>query len=86
MTHQVELELTNTYVDLVITGPGIQGPPGPAGPGGGGGGGASALVDLTDVEAVNRVDGSVLIYDAAAAKFKADNLTTKLTLTDGGAF
>lgn len=49
-------------------------------------GGVANLADLQDVTAVNRVDGSVLTYDATSAKFVADSLTTKLTLTDGGNF
>ena len=34
----------------------------------------------------HRIDGSVLIYDATAAKFVADDVNTKITLTDGGNF
>lgn len=48
--------------------------------------GAAYLDDLLDVDAVSRVDGSVLIYDEASAKFVADSLNTRLTLTDGGNF
>lgn len=48
--------------------------------------GVRNLVDLDDVLAANRVEGSVLSYDASSAKFVADSLTTKLTLTDGGNF
>lgn len=44
------------------------------------------LQDLTDVVAAGRVDGSVLIYDAATAKFVANDINTKITLTDGGNF
>lgn len=50
------------------------------------GGSAGTLVGLTDVEAADRVDGSVLIYDGPSAKFVAGPLNTKLTLTDGGNF
>lgn len=49
-------------------------------------GSGGSLVGLSDVQAANRVDGSVLSYDANSAKFVADSLTTKLTLTDGGNF
>lgn len=49
-------------------------------------GGVVNLADLQDVAATSRVDGSVLSYDASRAKFVADSLTTKLTLTDGGNF
>jgi hypothetical protein len=44
------------------------------------------LQDLTDVMATNKTNGSVLIYDAASAKFVADEVNTKITLTDGGNF
>jgi hypothetical protein len=44
------------------------------------------LTDLVDVDASDRVDGSVLFYDEASAKFVADDITTRLTLTDGGNF
>jgi hypothetical protein len=44
------------------------------------------LQDLTDVMATNKTNGSVLIYDAASAKFVADDVNTKITLTDGGNF
>lgn len=33
-----------------------------------------------------KIDGSVVYYDAASAKFKADATTTKSLLTDGGNF
>ena len=64
-------------VNLITPGP--QGPPGA-------GGGSMTFVGLTDVDAATRVNGSVVVYDATAAKFKVDDLTTILTLTDGGAF
>lgn len=51
-----------------------------------GGGGAQLLTELFDVEADTRVDGSVLIYDEASAKFVADPIHTRFTLTDGGNF
>jgi hypothetical protein len=44
------------------------------------------LQDLTDVLATNKTNGSVLIYDAATSKFVADDVNTKITLTDGGNF
>lgn len=44
------------------------------------------LQDMSDVLASGKVDGSVLIYDATSAKFVADEVTTKITLTDGGNF
>lgn len=71
------VEANGVVVEVVSPGP--QGPPGS-------GGGSTTFVGLTDVDAANRVNGSVVVYDAAAAKFKVDDLTTTLTLTDGGAF
>jgi hypothetical protein len=50
------------------------------------GGGASFLGDLLDVAAANPVEGSVLTYDEATAKFVADSINTRLTLADGGNF
>lgn len=42
------------------------------------------LQDLSDVAVGSRVDGSLLIYEAASAKFVANDINTKITLTDGG--
>lgn len=50
------------------------GPQGPAGSGG-------LVVDQTA-----KVDKSIVYYDAGAATFKADNIWTVITLTDGGNF
>lgn len=41
----------------------------------------SGLIDTT-----NAVDGSVPIYSSTDGKFVANQLTTKLTITDGGNF
>jgi hypothetical protein len=71
------VEANGVVVEVVSPGP--QGPPGS-------GAGSTTFVGLTDVDAANRVNGSVVVYDATAAKFKVDDLTTILTLTDGGAF
>tara|TARA_R100001440_G_C2471928_1_gene111802 strand:+ start:402 stop:605 length:204 start_codon:yes stop_codon:yes gene_type:complete len=60
-----------TIVEIVTQGP--QGIQGPAGSG-------------FDVDSTNKIDGSVIYYDSASAKFKADSTTTKLTLVDGGNF
>lgn len=79
---ELALDIDPTYVDLILIGPGIQGPPGPPGSGGG----STTLVALTDVDAVNRVDGSVLVYKTGPAKFVADDINTVTTLTDGGNF
>ena len=40
----------------------------------------------TSLDDSNKVDGSVVYYDASSAKFKADATTTKLTLVNGGNF
>lgn len=48
--------------------------------------GGGSLSALSDVNAASKVDGSVLYYDAAEAKFLADAITTKISLTDGGNF
>lgn len=42
------------------------------------------LGDLADVVDTAKVNGSVLMYNAAQNKFVANNLETKTTLTDGG--
>lgn len=44
------------------------------------------LEGLNDVTTTDKVDGSVLIYSSATSKFVADDVNTKLTLTDGGNF
>ena len=49
------------------------GPQGPAG--------AGFVLDQTA-----KVDKSIVYYDAATSQFKADNLQTVTTLTDGGNF
>lgn len=48
--------------------------------------GGGTLGALSDVNASSKVDGSVLYYDGTQAKFLADAITTKITLTDGGNF
>lgn len=79
--------ITPSYVELVIKGPGIQGPAGPTGPvGPAGASGATTLAALTDVDQASKVDGSVLVYNAGTAKFTADTTHTVVTLTDGGNF
>lgn len=42
------------------------------------------LNNLSDVIAVQAVDGSVLTYRASTGTFVADDLDTRLSLTDGG--
>jgi hypothetical protein len=55
-------------------GVGPQGPAGPPGPGG-------IVVDET-----NRVNRSIVYFDANTTTYKADAVITDLTLTDGGNF
>lgn len=55
---------------------GPQGPAGPQGPPGGG------IV----VEDANRIDRSIVYFDADLQSYKADSTITDLTLTDGGNF
>ena len=38
------------------------------------------------VDETNKIDWSVVYYDASSATFKADATTTKLTLVFGGSF
>ena len=73
--NKVEVSQVNevTTVEIITAGP--QGPTGAAGPSGG-----------LQVDETNKVDGSVVYYDASSATFKADSTTTKLTLVFGGSF
>ena len=48
--------------------------------------GGGSLGSLVDVNTASKTDGSVLYYDGTQAKFLADAITTKITLTDGGNF
>jgi hypothetical protein len=48
--------------------------------------GKPALGDLSDVDTIGKIDKSVLTYDQATGKFVADDLTTVLTIADGGNF
>jgi len=68
---------TSTVVTVVTQGP--QGPQGPAGS-------LDSIGEIPDVSIVARVDKSLLYYDAASQKFKADTTVTTTTLTDGGAY
>tara|TARA_R100000773_G_scaffold13620_1_gene12483 strand:+ start:4912 stop:5139 length:228 start_codon:yes stop_codon:yes gene_type:complete len=71
--NKVEVSQVNevTTVEIITAGP--QGPSGS---------GSSGL----QVDETNKVDGSVVYYDASSATFKADSTTTKLTLVFGGSF
>lgn len=70
------VQLTTTSPPEVVTqyAIGPQGPPGTPG----------SLGEVPDVDATARIDKSLLYYDAATEKFKADSTVTTTTLTDGG--
>jgi hypothetical protein len=81
------VEVTNNDRTAVVTVPSTsvvtaitQGPQGATGAS------VSYLSELNDVNVSAKTDGSVLYYDAAASKFLADEINTKITLTDGGNF
>ena len=44
------------------------------------------LSSLNDVDVSEKVDSSVLYYDGGSDTFKADDLNTIITITDGGNF
>jgi hypothetical protein len=87
---ELEIEPVVEFIEVGVVGPqgptGPQGPLGPQGPIGPPGATATLLSELDDVDATSRVDGSVFYFDAARNKFVADNIETKITLTDGGNF
>lgn len=97
MTKIVVHETDTVIVEAITAGP--QGPPGAAGatgptgpqgpqgpPGDGAGGSLSTIGQIPDVDTTQVVDGSVLVYNAATAKYVAGPLDTRLTLSDGGNF
>ena len=57
-----------------------EGPQGPAGPA------LTSLGQIPDVDTSTVTDGSVLVFNAQSAKFKADNVWTTTSLADGGNF
>ncbi len=65
---------TSSTVEVITAGP--QGPTAPV----------ATFGDIPDVDTTAVVDKSVLYYDAAAEKWKGDDINTVITLTDGGAF
>ena len=73
--NQIVVSQVNSVTTVEITTAGPQGATGPAGATGG-----------LQVDETNKVDGSVVYYDASSATFKADSTTTKLTLVFGGSF
>lgn len=78
-----EVQIVEVSVDTtpVVVETGIVGPQGPKGSDG-----YLNLVQMEDVDAVNRVDKSVLVYNATQEKFVASSIWTVTTLTDGGNF
>lgn len=72
------VQLTTTSPPEVVTqyAIGPQGPPGTPG----------SLGEVPDVDATARIDKSLLYYDAATEKFKADGTVTTTTITDGGSY
>jgi hypothetical protein len=74
-------------INIGVIGPqGPQGEVGPAGPQGPPGESASRLELLEDVNAVGKVNKSVLVYDEPTGKFVVNAVHTVATLTDGGNF
>lgn len=58
-----------------------------AGPQGAAGvGGSTALSGLSDVDVTQKVDKSILYFDAGGDKWLGDDINTLVTITDGGHF
>jgi len=74
--NEVSVDTTPVVIETGIVGP--QGPKGSDG--------YLNLVQMEDVDADNRVDKSVLVYNAAQEKFVASPVWIVTTLTDGGNF
>ena len=53
----------------------VIGPQGPA---------ATSLTSIPDLDASDRINKSLLYYDATTARFRVDSTITATTLTDGG--
>lgn len=70
----VEIQASPPSPTLEFFGEGPQGVIGPQGEKG------------INLDETAKIDGSVVYYDAASAKFKADATITKTLLTDGGNF
>ncbi len=75
-TEPPTLQLSVTQSPEIVTAYAV-GPQGPA---------SSSLGAIPDVNTAARIDKSLLYYDAASQKFKADATVTTTTLTDGGNF
>lgn len=79
----VTINTTNNAIELIAAPPSPileffgEGPQGAIGPQGEKG---------INLDETAKIDGSVVYYDAASSKFKADATVTKSLLTDGGNF
>ncbi len=47
---------------------------------------AGTMASIEDMDVTNKVDKSLVYYDGNSDTFKADNLYTVITLSDGGNF
>lgn len=56
------------------------------GPQGAPGAAIASIGQIPDVDTTAVTDGAVLVYDGSASKFKANNIWTTSTLSDGGNF
>jgi hypothetical protein len=56
------------------------------GPQGAPGAAIASIGQIPDVDTSAVSDGSVLVYDSSSSKFKANNVWTTSTLSDGGNF
>ena len=70
----------STVISTVVQGP--QGPQGLQGPAGS----LDSIGEIPDISIVAKVNKSLLYYDAASEKFKADATVTTTTVTDGGSY
>lgn len=75
----IEVQVAQAPGVVQIATPGPQGPSGEALT-------SFALVDLEDVDATQKVENSVLYYNAEKSAFVLDDVNTVQTLTDGGNF
>lgn len=73
-TNAIQIQAPPPSPKLEFFGEGPQGAIGPQGEKG------------INLDETAKIDGSVVYYDAASAKFKADATVTKALLTDGGNF
>lgn len=74
----IELQVPTAPVTVEVV---TAGPQGAAGVGG-----STALSGLSDVDVSQKVDKSVLYFDASGAKWLGNDVNTLITITDGGHF